>query len=329
MSSSLRARFSSHVLRTDPGKPRLERKKVTVAGKTRVQYWIRPGRERDRTSERRQHRYQPREEVTEASTSRTPPLPISDATQHGMPSVSGPECGGRVVCSHTRRVDTRVYSHSQNVPGRHRRPPPDQHRHGAREARVRFRPNIGLSPFENERPGSVEFGAGVPSHCAAPGHEPISGRAHEDHLAKTLSHRRRPAGAAYQEETDSLFAQKLHELELGGGGKWELDILQWGNFADGKAYIDEHGPGRGARADAAGPPSGCCAYGSGQGPTPLLASGVIGDSAVDGKTTRGAICHLQGDGAVQRRDLLRRGFSQDSQIAEPDDAPPPYSLLAT
>ncbi|KAL8298881.1 hypothetical protein RB597_007486 [Gaeumannomyces tritici] len=127
MASSLRARFSSHVLRADPDEPRLERKKITVAGKTHVQYCVRPGRERDYVIERRQRRYQSREELTEASTSRARPLPILDTAQHGMSSAAGTERGE---------------SNGQSVSGYHKEPPSDQRRHGVREARVRFDPNL-------------------------------------------------------------------------------------------------------------------------------------------------------------------------------------------
>ncbi|EJT69749.1 hypothetical protein GGTG_12632 [Gaeumannomyces tritici R3-111a-1] len=318
MASSLRARFSSHVLRADPDEPRLERKKITVAGKTHVQYCVRPGRERDYVIERRQRRYQSREELTEASTSRARPLPILDTAQHGMSSAAGTERGERYApepwadvsspptcrfCQNTAdktasdllmgwRVRTHVVSTSEFTA----------------TARVY------LVITKSRRRTSV-----------AMAYEPISGREREDHLDKTPNRRHRFTGTIHQEKEDSLFAQKLHELELGGGGRWELDTLQWDDLADDKTYIDEHGPGQGTQADATAAASKCSSFGSGREPTPLWASG----SAVGVKTAWEAIHRLGGDEAIQGRDLQRRVFSQDLQVAELDDAPPPYSLHAT
>ncbi|KAL8409923.1 hypothetical protein RB594_008128 [Gaeumannomyces avenae] len=222
MASSLRARFSSHVLREDPGEPRLERKKITVAGRTRVQYWVRPGRERDYVIERRQRRYQSREEMTEASTSRNRPLPILDTAQHGMSSAAGTERGERVACSHTCRVDIRVHSHGQSVSGYHREPPSDQRRHGVREARVRFDPNLHQSPSGNERPSSVELGAPAPSHYTTSRYEPISVREREDHLDKTPNHRHRFTGTIHQEKEDSLSRRSSTNWSwaVAAGGSW-------------------------------------------------------------------------------------------------------------
>ncbi|KLU90175.1 hypothetical protein MAPG_09139 [Magnaporthiopsis poae ATCC 64411] len=321
MSSSLRPRLSPRVLRTEPCELRLERKKVTVAGKTFVRYWIRPGRERDRTAERRQHRHREREEITEAYTRRSMHTTASDTPQRGMPSTAGGERPGSASCTHTCHVDVRIHTHGQTASSTPREPSSSQRHRGVREARVRFSPNIFHPSNEHD---NLELGAGgAPSRPAASSHETFLEPEHDDSLRKKHN---QPVAAAQQGETDSLFAQMLDELQRCGGSKWELDALQWNDLAQDQVYVNERGYDQGTQTEATAPSSGCCVCGSGPDTTSLRASGVPGGITLGGKTTRGTFDRFRGDVAVQGRDLRCRGVLQHPQMTEPDEAPPPYSL---